>query len=77
MKPTVCLKKSDIQISSSTAFRAYDIGFIPKLRNGQRGERVIDFVEDRYVYFEEGGNYQCNSSVTAACQTSFNTLECY
>ena len=29
------------------------LGAIQKLRNGQSGERVDDFVAYRYVYFEE------------------------
>ena len=32
------------------------LGAVQKLRNGQRGERVNDFVTYRYAYFEgEGG----------------------
>ena len=31
------------------------LGAIQKLRNGQRGEGVHDFVTNRYVYFEGEG----------------------
>ena len=33
------------------------LGAIQKLRNGQRGEGVHDFVTNRYVYFEGGGYF--------------------
>ena len=40
------------------------LGAIQKLRNGQKGEGVDDFVTYRYVYFEEEGILP-NSCVTA------------